>query len=363
MSQLNITKDIKVHFLEKDVKYYLNQNMILFGASDSGKTTVLLEILHMLKKHIPLIFVFSLTAKENESFKGIVPDHVVRTDIDINALNSIWKRQKNATRTYNKANNINALQSLFRRVSNNQLIAVESMIIKHADRAIAQKNDDGTANRNEKKKAVKELQKMRDEHLTKLYKNIIKSNKKKLKKLKLNSAEAYVMKYLNFNPRCLLIFDDCGAILPKIQNEEVIKKLMFQGRHSHIQGIFTLQDDKSMAHHIKNQSKVSIFTTSQCALAYFSRKGAYFTSEIKKKSDKIITRVFASDGHKKHHRKLVYLRNDPDPFRYTVADLYEDFKFGSPALWKMSEKLKENKKNDEDYDDDDLMTTPFTIDL
>ena len=44
-----------------------------------------------------------------------------------------------------------------------------------------------------------------------------------------------------------------------------------------------------------------------------------------------------------------------DPFRYTIADLYDNFKFGSPSLWNLCNKIAKDK-NHCDFDNDPLLT-------
>ena len=70
--------------LEKQYDYFLNKTTILFGATNSGKTTILLEMLYLLKDKIPSIFVFCPTSDSNKSFEGIVPDPFIWKDININ---------------------------------------------------------------------------------------------------------------------------------------------------------------------------------------------------------------------------------------------------------------------------------------
>ena len=48
-----------------------------------------------------------------------------------------------------------------------------------------------------------------------------------------NQHVAEIAKYVNINPRILLIFDDCIASGHKIINQS-IQKIAFEGRHRHI---------------------------------------------------------------------------------------------------------------------------------
>jgi hypothetical protein len=64
---------------------------------------------------------------------------------------------------------------------------------------------------------------------------------------------------------------------------------------------------------------------------------------------------------KKDFKKLVYLRDDINPFRYTIADLYDNFRFGSPSLWEMCGKIS-GEKNMCDFENDPLLSA-FKIDI
>lgn len=50
-----------------------------------------------------------------------------------------------------------------------------------------------------------------------------------------------------------------------------------------------------------------------------------------------------------------------DPFRYTIADIYDNFRFGCPGLWKMCDKLT-RENNVCDFDNDPLLSD-FKIDI
>lgn len=358
-SSLNLSENIKLKFLEKSASYYLNKSTILFGASDTGKTTILLEMLYLLKDQVPNIFVFAPTADANNAFTGIVPSPLIFTEVDIAKVTAIYERQQSATKTYNLVNNIKSLKKLFDRIADDDIRATEALAISNAA-SIIQRKESGDGNFAEKRSAVLDVEKLRDEYLVKLYKAVIRSSKIKLDRLKLTKEERYIVMYLDFNPYCIIVFDDCAAELKKFQKEEVMKKIIFQGRHSFINIILTVQDDTNLDSAIKKNSFVNIFTSSQCASAYFERKSNYFTKKEREFAEKVIAGVFTSTSTKKDHKKMVYLRNTVDPFRYTIADIYGDFKFGCPSLWNMCNKLTKHVKCD--FDNDPLMAA-FKIDI
>lgn len=337
-------QDIKIKFLEKDPRFYLNKSTILFGASNSGKSTILMEILYLLKNTVPNIFVFAPTAESNNAFDDIVPSPMIYKEVEIAVLQEIYNRQQAATKIYNTVNNMSGLKKLFELIADEKTIAIANAVYRNAHNIIEKKKNDSTVSFLEQRAAAFSIKEARDEYLKKLYKDTIRStNPFKLQQLRLLENDHYIIKYLDFNPNCVVVFDDCGAVLKKFQKEEVVKKIIFQGRHSFINIILTLQDDVSLESSIKKNSFVNIFTTSRCALAYFERGSNNFSKKEKEKAAKIINYIF-DNSSKKDYKKLVYLRDEVDPFRYTIADTYDVFRFGSPSLWKLCERLEKDKK-------------------
>lgn len=359
-SHLNISSDIKVKFLEKNAKYYLNKSTILFGASNSGKSTILIEILYLLRDYVPNIFVFAPTADSNNAFDNIVPAPLIFKTVDIDVLKEIYKRQQAATKIYNTVNNLSSLRKLFEKVADYKSVEAAKLAYNNANAIIQRKESDPTINFVERRSTMSEVKEVRDKYLSKLYKSVIRCNKQRLKNMELSEQSRYIIKYLDFNPNCVVVLDDCGAILKKFQKEEVVKKIIFQGRHNFINIILTLQDDLNLDSSIKKNAFVNVFTTSRCASAYFERGSNSFSKKDKEIATKIITHIF-TPSVKKDYKKLVYLRDDINPFRYTIADLYDNFRFGSPALWEMCKEIaKEN--NTCDFENDPLLSA-FKIDI
>jgi len=359
-SYLNVSSNIKVKFLEKNAKYYLNRSTILFGASDSGKSTILIEMLYLLRDHVPNVFVFSETAEENNAFDGIVPAPLIYKTVEIDVLNKLYKRQQAATKIYNTVNKLMDLRKLFEKVADCKSVEAAKLAYNNANSIIRCKKSDPSIDSVERRSAVSEVKEVRDNYLTKLYKSVIRCNKKRLMDMGLPEQYRYIIKYLDFNPNCVVVLDDCGAILKKFQKEEVVKKIIFQGRHSHINLILTLQDDLNLDSSIKKNAFVSVFTTSRCATAYFERGNNSFSKKEREEANKIISHIFAP-SIKKDFKKLVYLRDDPNPFRYTIADRYDNFRFGSPSLWEMCGKIS-GDKNKCDFENDPLLSA-FKIDI
>ena len=65
--------------------------------------------------------------------------------------------------------------------------------------------------------------------------------------------------------------------------------------------------------------------------------------------------------YKKRLQKSAYIRDSVDPFRYTIANIYKNFRFGSPSLWEMCDRISKDSKTC-DFENDPLLSA-FKIDL
>ena len=357
---LHVSHDIHVKPLDLSYEHYLDRSAILYGATDSGKSTVLMEILNILTNKIPVAFVFSPTADENETFRGTIPNSMIYPTVEIKTLEEIYNRQKGSTKTYNIVNNLVSLRKLFVRVADRDMLIAEEEAIKNAQSIIKRKERDMNISHSGRKSLIAEVKKLKDSYLNKLYKHVIRSSKKIFRRMNLKESEKFIIKFLDFNPHCVIILDDCGAELKKFQNSEVLKKIFMQGRHNHITLILTLQDDKGLDTSIKKNAFVSIFTEIRCASAFFDRSSSSFNKSERIEAEKIVSFVL-DKRYKKTYRKLYYMRDSPDPFRYRISNIYEPFAFGCPKVWKYCARMT-NGGGPCDIENDPLLT-PFRINM
>ena len=357
--KLNVSPGFKASFLKKKSRDFVNRNTILYGASESGKSTVLLEMLYLMKNIVPLIFVFAPTAEDNGAYDGIVPPKMIHLTFDIKLLEKIFARQSAATKIYKAANNTDTLRELFEMVANDKLMKLAKVAYTNAATIVKRKESDSKLSFTQKKHDVKSVETERDDFLRMLFKFTISRHRKYLKTLDLEEKYKYSIKYLYFNPQCILVFDDCGAELATFQKHPLFKNIFYLGRHKFMNIILTLQDDKGLDSTLKKNAFVNVFTTQQCADAYFVRKSNNFNAALKKRASETITKVF--EGRENvHHRKLIYIRKDPEKLKYTVADVYKKFKFGTPAMWAFSDELAEGTTMN--FSDDPLLSS-FKLDL
>lgn len=350
----------KLQWLEKDYSYYFRKMTLIFGGSGTGKTTVMDEIMWLLKPHIPTCFVISPTNNSNQAFTGKVPKKFIQDGRDMDKLvkwlERFIERQKNAAQMYMHANNIQNLKELFDKVSDSQSTTIERSIIEVAENKLISIENADDLNFAEKKTQALSIKVERDNVLRKLYKTTLRYNKVALEtSARLTKHERVTLSFLDINPHVLLIMDDCASKFKKLYKmTTAIKEIFYEGRQYFITTIITTQDDKEIDSELRKNSMINIFTTAQTATAAFERSSNSYPKHVKDRSKYCIEAIFKQEpGKPQHYQKLVYIQNLTDPFRYTIADLYDEFRMCSDSIWEFENRLSSKDK------DDSLENNPF----
>lgn len=345
---MNCSDGTRIYYVPRDHTIYMDKSSLLYGETGSGKSTILIDILYMLRGKISMVFAFCPTDYIDNSFKNIIPECMIFGEVDIDSLKSIWMAQRERAKIYETAKNLNVLLSLFKRIASSQEKRLAKLIIEKSETSIRDvvNNDrlDWGIKKNEKRRIGKE----RDKNLSTLFKDCIRDGIHKFRNMDLDEDELIAKKYLDFNPRIAIIFDDCLSSASKWKNEEVFKKMFMEGRHIYITQIYTLQDDKGIPPYLRKNSINSIFTSTNCASTHFETSSNGYSASEKKKAKKMIEQVFAQQrGEAPHYKKLVYNKKDADRFGVTIADVHDDnsFQVGSRYTWKYTEKLPRKDKD------------------
>lgn len=336
----------KLQWLEKDYKYYLKKMTLLYGGSGTGKSTILDEIMFLLKPYIPICFIIAPTNSSNQAFTGKVPRRLIKDGRDLKKLvewlEKFISRQKHTAQMYMNANDLKNLKTLFEKVADAQAKELEKSIIRKADDSLIFISSSTTLNFAQKKTQKSAIKVERDKMLRKVYKTSIRFHKVALEKSRsLSRKERAALTFLDINPHVLLVLDDCASKFKKLYKmTTTIKEIFYEGRQSFITTIITTQDDKEIDSELRKNSMINIFTTAQTATAAFERASNSYPKHIKERSKLAIETVFKQNINKaKHYQKLVYIQNLTDPFRYTIADLYDDYRMCCDAVWNFEEKI------------------------
>jgi hypothetical protein len=332
---------------------FLDRSSVIYGPSKTGKTVITKHIMQTVNGYIEQVLVISPSEPTNRSYEGFVdapfihyrlymadPSNPKKEDGTKGALRfleAVWQRQEMMAAIYTRANNADVLSNLFGRLpKETRAVGVKyiQLINEKRSRVVDQvrKQFAGEAGRREEK--VKEINEKFRKMLVLLYKKYIAPYYAQLwERTDLSEEERCSLCYLNFNPRLLLIFDDCAAQLKLVFNKEIFRKLFYQNRHSFITTVFCVQDDTDLPTNLRKNAFVSFFTEPIVTSSNFDRISNKFPKPTKQFVSEALDTVFQG------HRKLAYIREDDrrQHFYHVTFPYPKAFRFGSTAAHELCE--------------------------
>lgn len=335
---------------------FLDKTTVIYGPSKTGKTVQVKNIMKTINGFCDEILVVAPTEPSNGSYVGYVDAPLVHYRLwladpsnpkkedgvkgSLRFLEYVWKRQEMKAAIYTRANNLTTLSKLFARIPGREradgtkylslLARKRSRVIEH----VAEQYADDRGKQNDKRKEVNDKFKQMVILVYKKY--IVPFFEHILGQEDLSEDERYSLVYISFNPRLVIIFDDCAAQLKPLFQKEVFRLLFYQNRHSFITPIVCCQDDTDMAVNLKKNAFVSIFTEAIVAASFFERVTNKFPKPTKRFVAELLPELFRG------HRKLAYIREDDahQNFYYTDVPYQPPFKFGSSAVQELCAKVK-----------------------
>lgn len=343
--------DTEIPFVANNKDLFLNRLTICYGASGTGKSVLVLHLLHLLRKSIPIAIVANPTNRVNQTYSGIFPDATIYDRVTKDLLKNIYDRQDAVSDMYQKVNNIKILKSIFMKCANQE---EQNMLSKYSKTFVKTKEKiEGSSEHIAiKRSKITKLEQTHEKVVLHHLRLTIAENKLRLISSGIldNKEESYVNN-LNINPNLLILFDDCGDHIKEWQKFEEVQTLFFNARHYNITTIITLQDDKLLNSELRKNTHINFFTSSNSAIAYFNRPANNFSSKDKKVMGHIVDEIFKEDSNSKYtnHKKLCYfssaITGQKKKTQYIIANLHNKFKFGSEQYWELSTAVE--KKNDE----------------
>lgn len=295
----------EVHPFPKSPEVFSKRTTIFYGASGTGKSTLIKDSMFQVRKEFPKVIIFCPTASINNDYKNIVPDALVYEEFNIEDIARIMEVQMAAVDRYNIANDIELMEAVYAKIKTTPDSLPKDAVARKA-----------------------------------ALKRGIMANREQLKKKKLTKDETIVVQYINFNPKVLVIFDDCGTEIKELRkaakkNKEygdLFGNFFFKGRHFEISSHYAFQDDTQTDADIRKNSFYSSFTTSAAATVFFSRPSSGMSPQIKHLANYVIDEVFKDnpDGSKSF-RTLMFDRM-ASKFYYWKADIHGKFEMCDPAI-------------------------------
>ena len=333
----------------------IDRTSVLYGPSKTGKTVVVKNIMKQVNGHIEQILLVAPTEPSNRSYDGFVdqslihyrmhlPDPSDKRDTELKAamrfLETVYKRQEMMAAIYTRANDSETLSALYIRLSHSERKEGDSYIAsleRKRRRVVESVQRQHARNPGQGDQKVKEVNEKFEKMITLIYKKFVTPGIGRLWKQKdLSEDERYSLHYLHFNPRLLLVFDDCAAQLKPFFNKEIFRKLFYQNRHSFITVVVCCQDDTDLPTNLRKNAFISIFTEPIVATSNFDRGSNKFPKHTKTYVSDIVPDVFVG------YRKLVYIREDDkrQHFYHLTCQYPRPFMFGSEALLELCSSVR-----------------------
>lgn len=284
-------------------KHFLDKNILISGGCQSGKTTIVNEIVKKLSNQTPNIIRFVMpgdhkSLDEKYNFDEKLPINT-RKVISLEVLEQIIERQKKCSTIYACANDIEILESIYNKLTDETDFGTELVDppIEHA------------------------LKKNNYEKMP-MYKKYIESHKQYfLNDDSLNERQKLAVLYSNFCPNIMLIFDGCEDFLKKHHNHRIIKEMFTSDKSYNITKICTLFSSKHIHPHIRRNFDTVIFTSHYEALDYFSTASNGYDKHTRRLAELAIQRIFSSVNGVVTYRKLAFFPcNNIDKFQCILVD-------------------------------------------
>lgn len=298
---------------------FLDKTSIFLGGSDTGKSTVMRDVLYELNEHIKQIFVICPTDPANQTYEsGLVAKPLILYDLTDAWLWAFWQRQEELMEVYKTANDLGILESLFFMVAGPQ--ERESLAIRKRNVEIA---------KNSKSAGAEELDDLFDNYRRKFYKAVIEQYTDQFAHKQLTDVQKLAVKYLHINPRIVLVFDDATDILAKFKDHDVFKKIFYQGRHYLITILIAAHDDKAFDTGIKKNAFNYVFTDIKSSRSLLNKASFGASTADKKRADAAITSAFTE---KAPYQKMLYTRLKDAYYRFTATKRAATFQFGGNSI-------------------------------
>ena len=337
----------KLPMLQDSPSMYIDRTMAIYGPSKTGKTVITKHIMQVLNGHVEQILIVAPSEPSNRSYTGYVDPPFIHYRLHLadpsgsnkdtpakaalRFLEAIWKRQEMMAAIYTRANNAEVLADLYGRLPK----ADRTEGLKHIDtinskraRIVEQVRKQYAADPGRRDEKVEDVNGKFKKMLVLLYKKYIAPRYQELwQREDLSEDERYSLYYLHFNPRLLLIFDDCAAQLKPFFNKDIFRLLFYQNRHSYITVIICCQDDTDLPTNLRKNAFVSFFTEPIVCSSNFERSSNKYPKTTKTYVNEVVGDVF------KKHRKLAYIREDDrrQHFYWVEFAYPKKFLFGSEA--------------------------------
>lgn len=333
LDELELTKDA-----------FLDKMTVIFGATNTGKSVVTVDILHKLAMSADQIVVISPTNAQNRTYTGVVPAPLIWPKLTGELLDNLWERQEAMKAIYNRANNLDVLKTMFDRCAPRDRRIIEQHVTTERNTALER------ARRDSSSAEAEEIEKTYKEFLQTLFKDTIINNKHSLGAL--TAKEQFVLQYIDFNPRIVLVLDDCTAQLKALHKHKVIQELFYQGRHAGFTTIIAAHTEKSLDPEYRKNAFITMWTEPSSANSYMMKE----FKDDKVMRTQMMQAIESTFVPHAKYQKLAFIRAERAFKRFTAVKRI-GFRFCSPLIWSFMDKIT---RSEDDISDRNKFISEFS---
>ena len=309
----------KFHQYEFNPLDFIRRAVIWYGATASGKSFHLRNVLYNVRHHFARVIVFCPTAANNHDYEDKVPNCLIHTELDEDTFLKMVDAQQRIADVYEtRVQNLKYLREAFAHCATDkqreQLTTLDQTFNELSKRIMITKEPD-----NIKAKRVKDIKDQCDAELREFMKAVITVARNSIKIEQLSEAAQETVKYIDMNPHTLIIFDDCQNELSRLMKKKssaackALEDFCTRGRHIYMTQYYTCQNDTSFPPPIRQGAHVSILTQVGVASGFMGRDTSGLTSDLKRMGNALVGQLFQG---KHDHRKIIYFRENDDEFKF-----------------------------------------------
>ena len=349
----------KIPQIKATPRTFIDKTIVFYGPTGSGKTVAAQHIMNLLKDSIDICLVVCPTELVHHTYEPIVglpyihysltldptsakssPSAV--KDAGLNFIEEIKKKQEAAMTKYGQFNDLDTLTNLIHKLPKKVFEQIQiplHEIDKKRKKLIEEIRLRNAKDLGKFQEEVDQVKAQILELMRLLFKKFIRENIKELEHCRLTKEEQDAIDYIDFNPRMLLVFDDCAAEMKALMKTPSFRKLFYQGRHLGLTTMFLCQDDTDMDANLRKNAYISIFCSPEVCSANFERQSNNYGKELKQLMPIISREVIVAK-----QRSLLYIRDDK--MRQNVyafsPKVPPKFRFGCEAAREFADEVKGN---------------------
>lgn len=336
-----------IKWLDKNSDTYVNKSTLIIGGSGSGKTTIIFELLNLINCQVDNGIVI-VSANSRKNYVGRFHDQCIWENITKEELNDICERQTNITECYNIANDPINLKALVGRLPN-RMVQVQLESVKRTAAKMIREIEMSAANDADKLLHITNIRELTIKREKDFCRSVIRENAQELSRIRLSPDERTTLKYLDLNNNFLFLCDDISPLFKtwmryyKTSEKNPLESFFYDGRHAGVTFVAAIHDDTIIDAKLRKNARNVIYGNPQVLISSVEHKSSGYGKQERAFAERVAPHLYRETAGVKNHRKLCYIREDPFPFRYTIAKTYPIKRFISDALWRLCDKLPQRE--------------------